>query len=865
MGGLTYTVSGSTETFQNVYTINATVGVRVPDSGGTGTVGGAVGISSKWGPQGRNFDSDIVIDAGVSATFENNPIPLTNFQLDGDQVFVTVNLPESTQPFGFTREELANGVAADTLAGFGIDANTAIGAQAVMAALVNAADAIGGAIADGAFPDFTQPGDFPAKFVKAPPVLVGDFSYTAVGVDVVEVRGDLLGGPVRGGLELVTVYERSDPDFSPSASEAIARIVEEGGNPDYVLNELSGYRVTGMYYETPAGAVTNDVAPEDVVAVDTVGTTDGIELDDFIYHIGGGGGSIFGFGGNDALTGGGVADTLDGGADDDTLAGGAGDDFVMGGDGNDAVAGQDGDDTVEGGAGRDYVLGGDGADVVRGGDGEDTLFGGAGDDTLIGGAGPDDMFGEGGANRFVFASSDGADRVFDFDVSDVIDLSAIDGLSSTGQLLLDEIDGEMLLVGSGTATVIRLDLDEDGVADDDQSITIIGTSIADFSTSAFLFIEDPAAVLLQVGTAGDDLLTGTSGNDTIDALDGRDSIDGLAGDDSITAGAGSDAVEGGDGNDTLFGGDNFDTLVGGAGNDVLDGGRGRDLLSGGLGDDALTGGSGLDTYIFEGDFGHDVITDFYTASLEQIDLRGLSSVYSTADVTFEVINGSTVLTFDQGGDGLVEATNSITLDGVVLTATDDQFFMFNPVGTAGQNLSGTTDDDTITGTAGNDTIVGLDGRDDILGGDGADSIDGDRGGDSIYGEGGDDTINGGDNFDGIFGGDGNDVLSGGKGWDTIDGGAGDDELIGNGGNDRFVFEDGFGNDTIADFSMSTAELIDLSGITGITDVSDLTFVADGVSTIIRFDLDGDGKADEDLSITVTGQVLTGANADQFLF
>ncbi|CTQ51312.1 hypothetical protein JDO7802_03351 [Jannaschia donghaensis] len=116
VGGLTYTVSGSTEAFQNVYTINATVGVRVPDSGGTGTVGGAVGISSEWGPQGRNFDSDIVIDAGVSATFENNPIPLTNFQLDGDQVLVTVGLPGSTQTFGFTREELANGVAADNLA-----------------------------------------------------------------------------------------------------------------------------------------------------------------------------------------------------------------------------------------------------------------------------------------------------------------------------------------------------------------------------------------------------------------------------------------------------------------------------------------------------------------------------------------------------------------------------------------------------------------------------------------------------------------------------------------------------------------------------------------------------------------------------
>ena len=47
---------------------------------------------------------------------------------------------------------------------------------------------------------------------------------------------------------------------------------------------------------------------------------------------------------------------------------------------------------------------------------------------------------------------------------------------------------------------------------------------------------------------------------------------------------------------------------------------------------------------------------------------------------------------------------------------------------------------------------------------------------------------------------GNDDLDGGNGKDTVNGGAGDDNLTGGNGPDLFVFNAGFGDDVITDFS-----------------------------------------------------------------
>ncbi len=152
--------------------------------------------------------------------------------------------------------------------------------------------------------------------------------------------------------------------------------------------------------------------------------------------------------------------------------------------------------------------------------------------------------------------------------------------------------------------------------------------------------EDPLEFNIIEGTEGDDVLYGTAGPDAIYGYGGNDTLHGGAGDDVLYGGAGddrlygdsgNDVLNGGSGNDTLYGGygddrlyggTGDDRLFGGAGNDHLDGGKGNDVLNGGTGDDRLSGGQGNDTFVFDPNFGNDIILDFWNGD-NIIDLTGL--------------------------------------------------------------------------------------------------------------------------------------------------------------------------------------------------------------------------------------------------
>lgn len=62
--------------------------------------------------------------------------------------------------------------------------------------------------------------------------------------------------------------------------------------------------------------------------------------------------------------------------------------------------------------------------------------------------------------------------------------------------------------------------------------------------------------------------------------------------------------------DLIFGLGEQNTLTGGKGNDVLIGGLGNDTLDGGEDNDILNGGAGVDSYLFTGNYGFDVIRDY---------------------------------------------------------------------------------------------------------------------------------------------------------------------------------------------------------------------------------------------------------------
>lgn len=114
-----------------------------------------------------------------------------------------------------------------------------------------------------------------------------------------------------------------------------------------------------------------------------------------------------------------------------------------------------------------------------------------------------------------------------------------------------------------------------------------------------------------------------------------------------------------------------------------------------------------------------------------------------------------------------------------------------------------------TGTAGNDRLEGGTADDTLRGAGGDDWINGQAGHDRLFGDDGQDTLYGAEGNDALDGGLGDDVLQGAAGADRLTGGAGNDQLDGGTGADTYVFQAGFGHDTVwnNDASVGTTDTL----------------------------------------------------------
>ena len=94
------------------------------------------------------------------------------------------------------------------------------------------------------------------------------------------------------------------------------------------------------------------------------------------------------------------------------------------------------------------------------------------------------------------------------------------------------------------------------------------------------------------------------------------------------------------GEDTLTGSEGSDYLRSYADADVLEGVGGNDTLDGGPDNDSLFGGDGYDTYVFDGTWGQDVVTDpDKTGKLQFID-------HAAEDLNYANESGDLVITAD---------------------------------------------------------------------------------------------------------------------------------------------------------------------------------------------------------------------------
>jgi Ca2+-binding RTX toxin-like protein len=207
-------------------------------------------------------------------------------------------------------------------------------------------------------------------------------------------------------------------------------------------------------------------------------------------------------------------------------------------------------------------------------------------------------------------------------------------------------------------------------------------------------------------------------------------------------------------------------------------------------------------------------------------------------------------------------------------------------GAAGHDvLYGYGGNDRLYGDTGNDRLLGGAGADLLVGGEGVDSADyrssslgvdvslvrgtglfGDAQGDSLQlvenlvGSAFADVLSGDNAANRIVALAGNDVISGLAGNDTLSGGAGDDSMSGGAGADVFVFNLGFGHDTITDFWAGAGRTdriwLQRAGVTGqsVPEWSIADTAAGAVITIAGLD-----------SITLAGVHVAQLNLDDFIF
>lgn len=453
--------------------------------------------------------------------------------------------------------------------------------------------------------------------------------------------------------------------------------------------------------------------------------------------------------------------------------------------------------------------------------------------------------------------SDDADQL-------ILDWSGGAPLPVGGFTFADGSDGNSSVVLTGAAGLATHDLANDTLVVDGFNVPWTGlTSRSDNLAAAnrvFTFgSEDDVIAVADDGQAnGQSQITNTAsgftfaftdvtGSLTINSADGNDSvtvgsqesgpvatiINAGTGNDTVTTGGADDQINGEAGTDDLNGGAGNDTISGGDDNDTISGAAGADVLTGGLGDDMLDGGDD-----------DDVLTEASSAAdaaLTPTSFNGLGSD-TLASIEQAIIQGDAT-------DNRVDAStfgNSVTLRG----------------GDGNDSLFGGSGDDLIEGEDGNDVMNGNSGNDQVNGGDGNDNASGSGGSDTLSGGEGNDTLRGGSGSDSLNGGAGDDKVMGqGSGGDSLTGGAGSDTLNGGSGNDLVIENNGSGNITLTNTSLTgfggdtlvSAERARLSGDNGANtiDASALFFAGFTSVTLI-------GGGGNDLLIGSRGSdVLTG--------
>lgn len=544
--------------------------------------------------------------------------------------------------------------------------------------------------------------------------------------------------------------------------------------------------------------------------------------------------------------------------------------------GSTAVFGFSGNDTIIGTTGADDFYGGDGADTLSGGLGADRFFGDAGADIINGGSniglfGGDSLEFSGSAIGVTVNLALGTGVGGDADGDSYTGIEHVSGSNGDDILIGDDADNRLTSNGGSdtldggdgndilTFNTLGVTTMTGGTGADIFStgsvVTIGGHTITDFEVGDIIALRNSFAEngFVELTLIGDAAFTGVIGEVRYEKVGGQtlvhvDTDGDAAADETLTISNGEfDLIE----NQTIWGDLTFsidttiegtpddDVMLGTVGDDVINSLGGNDTITTLTGNDIINAGDGDDTIIvsengtgeLDGGAGYDVVR--IDSTFANFAWNGNSAVPA---VWLSNSAGQYSLT-------AIEQVDVYAVDGTTLLRQAH-------IGTDGIDSFDLSAADSI----GSRLIVTGDGNDTIINGAAAYS--------NLYSGAGEDTITGGIGTELINGGDGIDTLTGGGGEDTFffqNYGSGfSDEITDFSGGDRITIFQGLmnGNYSVPTY-IGTADFNSVAG--------EMRYEKVSGQSHIQLDIDGDGLADETLTVSSGEFDFDVLSSDSFSF